>query len=216
MKRELSLLVFSLAFAPILAKSASVVSYNLNGSLAASSSDANLSAGNINFLGSGASRYVLPNELGIVTASGALNAPTAVANASYFQFSVTPNTGSSLSLNSLTFRGATSNSSTPNNGYVVTSSVDGFSSILGSGAFPTSYPTYSMFSVDLTGSSFQGLTTETTFRVYTWKDSGSNPAAAYDDVTLNGSVALVPEPTTLTVSLASGLLLLGRRRRRTA
>lgn len=198
------------------ARGIEILAYNFTG-LAPSTLDANASASNVNFTGSSASQFTLAGVLAVNAAIGATDAATAVSNASFFQFSITPNSGYLMDLTELTVLGSSGTVSLPNNGYVVRSSVDGFSTDLASGAFQTSFPTYTTISVDLSGSEFQNLTAQTTFRIYTWRDAGTNPAAAYDNLVLNGSIVPIPEPGTMALGIAAvGMLIvtaISRRRR---
>jgi hypothetical protein len=185
-------------------------------SLVATTLDLNATASSVNFTGSSASREALPDELAINTATGATNAATAVSNNSFFQFSITPNAGYELDLSELAFQVATASPGAPNNGYVVRSSVDGFSSDLESGPIPTDYPTYTSITVNLSGSGFQNLLSQTTFRIYTWLDAAEpNPAAAYDNIVLRGTVVPVPEPGTWFLGASSlAMVIISRRWRR--
>jgi len=187
-------------------------------SLAPTTSAADVTAGNVSFAGSTASQFSFAGVLAVNAGAGAGNAATAVANNSYYQFAVAPLAGFQMDLNSLTFGAAFGS---PGSGYVVRSSVDGFGSDLGSGVVPTGFPNLTPVLVDLTGASFQGLTSSTTFRLYTFlAGSAGNPALGYDNLTLNGTVlSAVPEPSPaalagLGVVVAGGMSALRRRRRR--
>lgn len=199
-------------------KAADIAVYNFTGSsLAPSSADSNVTAGNVNFTGSSASQFTLSGGLAINAASGAVNAATAVTNNSFYQFAVTPTAGSTMNLTSLSFDGASA-TSVPSNGYVIRSSADGYGSDLQTAGFTTQYSTFTNYSLSLTGSQFQNLTSAISFRVYTYITSGSNPAAAYDNLKLTGSVVAVPEPSTYALAaIATGTIgYLARRRRNAA
>lgn len=189
--------------------------YNFtDSSLAASTADPNVTAGNVNFTGSSATQFTLANVLAINAATGANNAATAVSNNSYYQFEVTPVAGATMNLSSLNFQGASATSA-PSNGYVIRSSTDSYTTNLQTAGFTTQYATFANYSVSLTGSEFQNLTTGISFRIYTYMNAGSNPAAGYDNLTLTGTVVTVPEPSTYALAaIAAGTIGYSARRRR--
>lgn len=193
-----------------------VAQYNFNasgaGQLAASTVDPNATAGSVNFTGSGATQFAFSGSLAINAATGATSAPTGVSTSSYYQFTITPNAGYELDLTSLDFKAATGTPPWNVIGYVVRSSVDSYAADLQTGTVPTQYSSFSSFTVSLAGAAFQNLTSAVTFRIYSFKGAGSNPALTYDDVTVNGTVAPlspppgVPEPATLSlVGVAAGI-----------
>jgi hypothetical protein len=191
----LSLTALSLAFSAEQSQSIVIANYQFTGtSLAPTTSDANVSASNVNFTGSNASQFSLDNILVVNAATGATNATTAVSNNSFFAFTVTPNPLVSLALTSLDFQTAAGNANFTSDGYVVRSSVDSFGSDLSSGFYTTPFPTFASTSVNLTAPSFQAITAPVTFRVYTFRGGGSIPTAtaAYDNLTLNGTATPVP------------------------
>lgn len=120
-------------------------------------------------------------------ASGATDAASAITADSFLYLSVTPASGYQLDLTSLTFNIARGGAATPR-GYDVRSSVDNYAVTLGTAAIPTQRFTYTAVSIDLTDSSFQNLTTTTTFRIYLYAPSTTNNIDM-DDITLNGSVS---------------------------
>jgi len=190
---------------------AQIVQYTFPGatpSLAATTTDPNVLASNVNFAGSGASQFSLANAVAVNVATGANSAATAVSTNSYFQFTVTPLAGSAMNLTSLTIDAAVG-PPPPSGVFFLRSSADGFAADIPGSSFtiPTVYSTFTNFNIDLTASVFQNLSAPTTFRIYTYLASGSNPASVFDNVTLNGTAArvTVPEPGTLLL-LSTGLL----------
>lgn len=137
----------------------------------------------------------------------------AFANDAYWTFTVTPDSGFSMDLESLTFDLLTRNSIRPI-GYYLASSVDGFDTPIGSAVNDLHQADWDTKTFDLSGSQYQGLTDPVEFRLYQW-DQGlggsSGSAWNFDNVTLNGDV--VPEPASLALLSAGGLLMLVRRRR---
>lgn len=148
---------------------------------------------------------------------------TAITNNDYFSFKLTPQTGYSIDLSSISFVGWTTTDSSPNfaaKNYNVLSSVGGFTS----GASITSgtltvqdggYPgSPDLINVDLSSASFDAITSETEFRIYVWGGTGFGQGTRFDNFVVDG-VATVPEPSTYAL-LASGLfgLVLLRKRAR--
>ncbi|MEX0653001.1 MAG: PEP-CTERM sorting domain-containing protein [Phycisphaeraceae bacterium] len=137
----------------------------------------------------------------------------ALSNDSYWSFTISPNTGFHVDLDSLTFDVLVANPSFPIN-YYVSSSVDGFDSPIGgvvTGA--TGNYTVARDPIDLSGAAYQSLTETVEFRMYLWSPESGGTAGSrwgFDNVTLNGSV--IPEPASLALLGAGGLLMLMRRR----
>lgn len=151
--------------------------------------------------------------------------PASFNSGRYLQFTITADPGFTLNLDTLDFRMGGQNTSNTL-AYEVDANVrsgkDGFGSDLtiNPGAVTTATDTvaagdntsFSDFSVDLSGVAFDNLTT-LTFRLYPIDSSDSTGNFyRYDTITLNGTVAPIPEPTAaalLTLSLM-GLLLFRR------
>jgi len=153
-----------------------------------------------------ASQPVLLN----IPSSGSTTAANAVTNASYFSFTVDPTSvGATFSLTNLTFDAARGGSGSPR-GWVVRSSADSFATNLGTSDIGTVRSTFTNYSVSLTGSSFQDLTGPITFRIYSYSPSTLS-SVEYDNITLNG--VAIPEPSSLALLAAGGLLIAKRRRR---
>jgi len=128
----------------------------------------------------------------------------------FFRFTVTPNLGYEFDLTSLNFNAlhnATAGGASDPGGnmnFFVRSSVDGFSSNIGS-TFAQDWNTNTSRSVSLTGASFQDLNTATEFRVYIYDDGNNDAAegARLDNVQLIGDV--VPRLTTPDTSFQEGV-----------
>ncbi len=151
-----------------------------------------------------------PNPaLQVNTQNGNTTAALAVTNGAFFTFTLTPNAGTpSYDLTSLTFDAARGGAGTPR-GYVVRSSRDSFGSDLAAADVPTARPTLTPVTVPLTGAAFTGLTTATTFRIYTYAPS-EGTSVEYDNITINGTV--IPEPSTALLGALGALCLLRRKR----
>lgn len=124
---------------------------------------------------------VNPNE-------GSTSAALAVTNNQYFTFSLSPNSGISYTITSVTFDVARGGSSAPR-GYALRSSVDGYAANISTQDVTTVRPTFtSITSIDLSGNpTFQNLTTQTTFRMYVYAPTSGN-SLDFDSITVNGTV----------------------------
>lgn len=156
---------------------------------------------------------------GSVTATnqtGALNGDD------YFKFTLTPDASFQANLTDLFFdfsgNGASSDPTTNTISFFVRSSVNSYASNIGGTASVTkdgnTAATYQRHSVDLSAAEFQGLTSDVEFRLYIYQtSSSSSDVARFDNLTLNGNVVAVPEPS---VAILAGLGFLGLLRRRRA
>jgi hypothetical protein len=129
----------------------------------------------------------------------------------YFGFTVTPGIEASMDLTSLTFNTSRGGGSTPR-GFVVRSSADNFASNLASLDVPTQRPTFTPVTVELSGPQFQNVFGPLTFRIYAYSPA-SGSTIEFDDITLNGTVTVIPEPGFLCVAGLGAMTLLARRRR---
>lgn len=133
----------------------------------------------------------------------------AVANSQFFAFSVTPEAGFMLDLANLTFVVARGGPSTPR-GFVLRSSLDNFAADIATELVPTQDPTFTGFSLELTGSAFQHIGSATTFRIYGFTPSAQE-GLYFGDITLSGQV---PEPASCACVGTAALGLIGYRRSR--
>jgi hypothetical protein len=117
--------------------------------------------------------------------SNSKTAEEAVQKDKYFQISATANAGSVLNLSSLTFTCSRGGSSGPR-GYVVLSSVDGYTNIVDAQPITAVRPDFENHTIDLSGASFQGLST-VSFRIFVYLP---NAGLSIDtsNVTINGKV----------------------------
>lgn len=131
----------------------------------------------------------------------------------YWSISLAPEAGNSISLTSLTFDLTVFNSGRSPS-YYLSSNVDGFSTPIGSVA---TNQTSGAVTIDLSGAQFQNLSSGTELRLYLWSENGAGSSGSrwlFDNVTVNGSVA-VPEPASLALVALGGVsLALVRRSRR--
>lgn len=124
----------------------------------------------------------------------------AITNNAYFNFTVTANAGYVLNLTSLNFDAMRGGAGTPR-GYVVRSSVDGFSANLAQSDIGTARPTFTNVNVDLSAAAFQNLPT-ITFRIYSYS-SATTSSVDFDSFTVNGT-AQSPASTYLWTGSTNG------------
>ncbi len=137
------------------------------------------------------------------------------ASTRYIQFTLAPESGTTISLSSITLdaaKGGTSSTRSFRLGY----STDGFTTAtdLGGADFGSTPGAWAFgnFSFDVSAiTALQTTSNTVTFRLF-GKVPGDNTQIGYDNITINGSV--VPEPASLALLGLGGLGLIGRRRNR--
>jgi hypothetical protein len=142
----------------------------------------------------------------------------AVTGDDYYEFTLTPVTGFEVDLTTLTFDYNKTGSNAHTANFFVRSSIDSFASTIGSIATVsgTTTTTFSNASLSLSAAQYQNLTSAVTFRIYMFDNSGGAAETdLLDNVILNGTVAVVPEPSTWAMMvLGAGLLGAAQRFRR--
>lgn len=154
-----------------------------------------------------------------------INVDTTLANSDYITFTVTPISGSTISLESISFDAAVSSNSTPRSIYLL-SSVTGFTSSAvlfsnantpGGGTLPIrSGGVLGSYSVALSDPAFANISGAVEFRLYL-QTGAINQDIDFDNIVLNGTVSTsaVPEPASFAMMAAIGALgVVGSRRRR--
>jgi hypothetical protein len=149
------------------------------------------------------------------------------ANNKYFQFTLSALPGQDVDLTNLTFTVHRGGAATPR-GIFVRTSADNFASVLplvGNPALTpnatnpngsdvnTARPAQTAVTADLSGAAFQNiqnLGSGLTLRFYSYSP-GAGSSLDYDDITINGTVAPIPEPASLGLLAVAGLLVLRRR-----
>ena len=159
----------------------------------------------------------------VTTGGGSGSLSTAISVDDYFSFIIDPDApGAVMSLTSLDLNyGYTRAGGFDGKTFTaeLLTSIDGFTAsdsvALQSVSTdpPTATPSYTSWSIDLSGPSFQNITTATEFRFYLYDDtSDSNTIHRLDDIVLNGIVT-VPEPSSTALVGLGGLALMLRRKR---
>lgn len=166
--------------------------YNFTSGFTVSSNDSSITAGTVT---EGSLSLFSNTTVGAATDpilvanppdSDSNTASEAIGNDSYFFFAITPVSGSTMSLTTLTFNIARGGASTPR-GYDVRSSADGFAATLGSANVSTQRPTFTPVSIDLSGASFQSVSGTITFRIYIFAPTDGN-SLDIDDIVVNGAI----------------------------
>jgi hypothetical protein len=103
----------------------------------------------------------------------------------YFEFTLTPNSGFRIDFVNFLYKSQVS-AGTPNHQF--RSSIDGFSSGIGT-------PNTAGTTIDLTGASYQNITTAVTFRFYTFGVTAVTTTYSINDFTFNGTVTSTTPPT---------------------
>ena len=214
-----------------------IAEYDFNTDLNASTADANITAGAVTsgagISGSGESgRSSFSNSLFAqtgATSTASISVGTAIANDDYFSVTMGADSGYYMDLDSITLDYGYTNNAAPFGvkdlkAYVF-SSFTGFvdaSDILGSKFIQTTVDDNSLqypggspsLTVDLSAYSYVWSGGEIEFRIYL-ADTTSNNAYIHriDNVTLNGVVAAVPEPSSTALLGLGGLALMLRRKR---
>eukprot|EP00903_Cladosiphon_okamuranus_P003962 g3960.t1 len=145
---------------------------------------------------------VNPNNFSTPEASFAGNA--------YFSFTATPSSLATLNLDSLTFLASPGGGGT--RGYDVRSSADNYAATLGTATLTGSRTAPQSVSIDLSATAFDAVATPLSFRIYVHTPLNSN-SVEFDDITLNGVVNAIPEPSSLTLAGLAGVLCAFRRKR---
>lgn len=128
----------------------------------------------------------------------------AVTANDYIQFTLTPASGYQLSLTNFSLDFGSSYNSQPR-GFAVRSSLDGFTGTIYNLSLPSNSDSTSAvfnYSTALVGAQYQNVTTPVTFRIYGFDNAtGTTNYLRFDNITLQGTVGAIPEP--------SGMLFLG-------
>ena len=135
----------------------------------------------------------------------------------YFLITITPAAGYQINLTSITMDFAASYNTQPR-GFGIRTSVDTFGAAVGSVTEAANTGTASVFvnrEVDLSGASLQGITGPVTLRITVFDNASvSSNSDRFDNITVNGTATLIPEPGTTTLAAVAGALALAARRRK--
>jgi len=153
-----------------------------------------------------------PFPSGAMQQATATSEATAVSGNDYYQFTLTANVGFLADLTSLTLDLQRNASNSPTTMFI-RSSVDSFgSTLLLDNTLPTAPTAFETVTLNLSAPSFQGLSA-ITFRLYAFGASSATSSLRFDNVTLNGTVSAIPEPScAFILTLSAGLMLVMRKR----
>jgi hypothetical protein len=119
----------------------------------------------------------------------------AVGANDYYTFTLTPNMGQKVSLTDLKIDITHYGSGASTVGVALYSSLDNFSTSIGSASSGTT--SFVTQTISLAASQFQNFTSAVTFRIYVWDgQDNSGKGDLFDNVILDGTLAAVPEPST--------------------
>lgn len=143
------------------------------------------------------------------TASGA------IADDDFFEFSITPDAGYWMHLDSLVHDHAKGGPSGDRYFFIQTNTGPGgaFETIFGPETSSYFQPSFYRKTIDLSDAKFQGVTGTLTFRYYGFNGSDAR-TWGFDNITVYGSVTPIPEPATWLLFCLGGLALLPLVRRR--
>ncbi len=117
----------------------------------------------------------------------------------YFEFTLTPNASYEINFNDFVYTGQASTNGPTN--IAIRSSLDGYVANIGT-------PTLTGSTIDLSATTYQGITASITFRIYGWGGTNGSGTFSINDFTFNGSTRLAPvcpTTTTWTGSWSNGL-----------
>jgi hypothetical protein len=139
------------------------------------------------------------------------NLAAAILSNSYFQFTVTPQSGQALSISSLSFLAGFPN----NTSVTIRSNVDSFATDVGQVSNASS--TLTNYSFSLSGNpAYQNRASAVTFRAYVYGANNNNQnLTQFDNLTISGVAAAIPEPGSLALlglGATAGMAILRRRR----
>jgi hypothetical protein len=215
--------VLSLAAVAAVSSSASaavIAQWNFNTAflgapnILASSLSPDLSASSISGVGSGllftgneSPAYATNVLRWQVANTSATNVLASAVNPSYFELTLTPDAGYQITVSDISYDAARGGSGNPR-GIVVSSSLLAHTVSLDSFAVPTVRPNLTTNSFTVAGHT--NVASPITFRFYGYVVN-PNTSMEVDNLTINGSVTLIPEPATLGLLAGASLLALRRR-----
>lgn len=157
-------------------------------------------------------RAIPGSETASNTEAGAVDADD------YLQFTLTPAAGYQLNLTTLSLDFGSSYNTQPR-GFAIRSSLDGYTGTIYNLSLPANSDSTSAvfnYSTSLGAAQYQNLTDPVTFRIYAFDNAtGTTSYLRFDNITLEGAVTAVPEPTgalLLGVAVCPLLLIRGRRK----
>ncbi|HUP80826.1 MAG TPA: hypothetical protein VM260_19905 [Pirellula sp.] len=120
----------------------------------------------------------------------------------YFTFSITPDTG--LQINFVDFQVTLQRSNNSISNFSFRSSLDSYTTNIGVLNYPGTGTAATTQTVSLSSSSFQGIQSNTEFRLFSWGAASALNTLSVNDFAFNGSITAVPEPTSIAFLLFTG------------
>ncbi|PAM95925.1 hypothetical protein B4N84_05080 [Flavobacterium sp. IR1] len=111
---------------------------------------------------------------------------------SYFEFTLTPNSGYQINFNSFVYNGEAGGTGSGPAQFQVRSSLDGFTSAIGSAVTGSN-------TISLSNSNYQNISSSISFRIYAYGASNSNRTYSINDFTFNGEVCTVAITTGVSI-----------------
>lgn len=180
--------------------------------------DTNISDAKLS-LGSGVNPSTSASQYGFKISSAQTTLAGAISNDHYFEFNIEITSGFQLDLDNITMNGRSSSTGADDvalmssiDGYVAGSEIASLTGISGTtGGFDTDASGFGA-PIDLSAAQYQGLTGTISFRLYGFNTSSGSGITnlrnlSGDDLVVNGTTSVVPEPASLGLFLLGALLL---------
>ncbi len=150
------------------------------------------------------------NNLFSVSVDNSATTPvTAVTNGQYFQFTISPPVGRTMTYQAIAFEAAKEAPNSTGRGWVVRGSLDGFASDLGTQPIVGPAPTFTDFVLGLPPATYTEVATSVTFRIYTYA-AAPLEFVDYDNIQILATVDPLPTPTP--VDLPPSVAFAGKKR----
>jgi len=141
-------------------------------------------------------------------------AAEAITANDYMEFTISLNAGVEVDYSSLSVYLQRSNSPGSATNVFLRTSLDGYATTVGSELTPTTSFPGSPYSIDLSGSEFQNIASNITFRLYAYGGNNTSSSLRFDDLQVTGNVSVIPEPATAGLLMTGGALALACLRRK--
>jgi len=138
----------------------------------------------------------------------------AVSVGDYIEFTISANSGFEIDYTDLTVALQRSNSPGSATDVFLRTSLDGYTSTVGTASPTTSFAEYT---ISLSSIEFQNVSSDITFRLYAFGGDTATSSLRHDNLTVLGTVTAIPEPATTGLLMTAGVVAFaGFRRKRKA